>query len=297
MTILANPRFRLFTGATLISFSPILANLVSVSPTTIGFYRVLIGGAALAAFLLLTGRKLSFSRTVWLALFAAAVFFALDLWFWHRSIVYIGPGLSTLLANMQVFFMMAAGVLFLGQRPTLRQLVAVPLAIVGLAMVVGLDWNNLSEEYQIGVVLGLLTAVSYAGYMLSMRRARMDAVHAVPVREVAVMSLLVALMLGVTALVEGESLRISTASDFSWLVAYGLLCHALGLMFIASSLATVKATEIGIALLLQPALSFLWDIIFFSRPVSIVEGVGAVIALLAIFLGSMRPLQQPQRAT
>ena len=297
MTILANPRFRLFTGATLISFSPIFANLVSVLPTTIGFYRVFIGGTALAVFLVFTGRKLAFSRPVWLSLFAAAVFFALDLWFWHRSIVYIGPGLATLLANMQVFFMMGAGILFLGQRPTLRQLFAVPLAIVGLAMVVGLDWNSLSSDYQTGVVLGLLTAVSYAGYMLSMRRARLDAVHAVPVREVAVMSLLVAMMLAVTAIVEGESLIISTVSDISWLVAYGLLCHALGLMFIASSLSKVRATEIGIALLLQPALSFLWDIIFFDRPVSIVEGVGAVIALLAIFLGSTRRLQQPQRVT
>lgn len=296
MTFLNNPHFRLFTGATLISFSPIFANLVTVSPTTIGFYRVFFGGTALAAFLIFTGRKLSFSRTVWMALTAAAVLFALDLWFWHRSIVYVGPGLATLLANMQVFFMMGAGVLFLGQQPSLRQIVAVPLAIIGLAMVVGLDWRNLPTDYRAGVVLGLLTAVSYAAYMLCMRRARLHAVHAVPIREVAVMSLLVAAMLAVTAIVEGESLRISSVADFSWLFAYGLLCHAIGVMFIASGLSKVNATEIGIALLLQPALSFLWDILFFDRPVNAVEGTGAVIALLAIFLGSAHRLQQPQRA-
>lgn len=228
------------------------------------------------------------------ALFFAAIFFALDLWFWHRSILYVGPGLSTLLANMQVFVMMAAGVLFLGQRPTLRQVVAVPLAIIGLAMVVGLDWGALSPDYRTGVVLGLLTAASYAGYMLFMREARLHSMHSVPIREVAAMSLLVAVMLGTTAIIEGESLAISTTSDAAWLLGYGLFSHAIGLMFIASSLAKVTTTEVGIALLLQPALSFLWDILFFGRPVTPVEGAGAVIALVAIFLGSARRSQQAQ---
>ena len=138
---IANPHLRLFAGATLISFSPVFVNLVSVSPTTSGFYRVLIGGTALMLFLVLTGRRLDFRAGVWRALLGTVVFFSLDLWFWHRSILYIGPGLSTLLANLQVFFMMLAGVLLLGQRPNVIQILAVPLAIVGLVMIVGPDWQ------------------------------------------------------------------------------------------------------------------------------------------------------------
>ncbi len=287
-----NAHFRLFTGAAVISFSPVFVNLVTVSPTTSGFYRVFFGGTALAAFLLFTGKKLSLSGAARKALFFSAIFFALDLWFWHRSILYVGPGLATLLANMQVFFMVAAGALFLRQRPSLRQMIAVPLAIVGLAMIVGLDWNALSPDYRAGVVLGLLTAASYAGYMLFMRQARLHSSHSVPIREVAVMSLLVAAMLGATAVIEGESLVIPTVNDAAWLLAYGLLSHAIGLMFIASSLAKVTTTEVGIALLLQPSLSFLWDILFFGRPVTVVEGSGAVIALVAIFLGTARRSQQ-----
>ena len=48
MNALSNPRLRLFVGATMISFSPVWVKLVSVSPTTSGFYRVCIGGVALA---------------------------------------------------------------------------------------------------------------------------------------------------------------------------------------------------------------------------------------------------------
>ena len=278
----------------LISFSPVFVALVDVSPTASGFYRVLIGGAALSAFIVVTGRRLTFSARVWRAVVAAAVFFALDLWFWHRSIVYIGPGLSTLLANLQVFFMMAAGAFLLRQKPTRLQVLAVPLALVGLAMIVGRDWQGADADYQYGVVFGVLTAMSYAGYMLSMRAARLDAAHEVPMREVAAVSLIAAVFLGASAMVEGESLAVTTTSDMVWLGAYGLLSHAIGWMFIASSLTKVTAAEVGIALLLQPSLSYVWDIVIFGRPVTSIEIVGAAITLCAIFLGATRRSKQAQ---
>ena len=289
---LANPRLRLFIGAILIRFSPVFVNLVSVSPTTSGFYGVLIGGVALTAFIVLTGRRLSFSRAAWGALLGASVFFALDLWFWHRSILYIGPGLSTLLSNLQVFVMMGAGILLLKQRPTRSQLVAVPIALFGLVLIVGLDWQTLTPNYRAGVLLALLTAFSYASFMLCLRKARLNAKHSVPFREIAVISLIVTVMLGVSATVEGESLAIPTYADAGWLLAYGLLPHVLGWLFITSSLAKVTATEVGIALLLQPSLSFLWDILFFGRSVTPLEAVGAVVTLSAIYLGSRQPSTQ-----
>jgi len=283
---LLNPTVRLFVGAALISLSPVWVELVSVSPTTSGFYRVLIGGVALALYLLMTGKRLGLSRRVWWILGIGSVFFALDLWFWHRSIEYVGPGLSTLLANFQVFIMMLAGVFLLRQAPTALQLVAMPLAVVGLGMIVGFDVTSLSPDYQWGILFGLLTAVSYAGYLLSLRASRRDATTRVPSREVAVISLVTAAILGVTAFVEGESLAVTSVADFSWLAAYGILSHCLGWLFIASSLSEVTPTEAGIALLLQPTLSFVWDILFFGRPMTTIELMGAALALTAIFLGA-----------
>ncbi len=112
----------------MISFSPVWVKLVDVSPTTSGFYRLAIGGVALALFLLATGRRLTVSKRAWQILTASAVLFALDIWFWHRSIDYVGPGLATLLSSFQVFFMMLAGVVLMHHRPRLVQLFAVPLA-------------------------------------------------------------------------------------------------------------------------------------------------------------------------
>ena len=283
-----SPHARLFGGAALISLSPVWVALVSVSPTTSGFYRVSIGTVALTLFLVLTGRRLAFSRRAWAILLLAAVFFSLDLFFWHRSILYIGPGLATLLANFQVFIMMLAGILLLRQKPRPVQLVAAPLALIGLGMIVGFDWQSLPEDYRLGVVLGLLTALMYAGYLLSLRAARSGSDDQMPIREVAVISGVCAVFLGFTVVAEGGSLAIPTWTDAVWLLGYGVLSHSIGLLLIGSSLSQVSTTETGLALLLQPTLSFAWDVLLFDRPLQMIEFAGAVIALLAIYLGSRK---------
>jgi drug/metabolite transporter (DMT)-like permease len=282
------PHLILFMGAALISLSPVWVRLVDVPPTVSAFYRVLIGGTALAIYLLVTRRRLGLSRRIVAILLAGSAFFALDLWLWHRSINYIGPGLATLLANFQVFFMMLAGIVFLGQRPRPIQLIAVPLAILGLALLVGFEWRTLSEGYRTGVILALLTAVAYTGYLLSLRTAGSLSIHRLPTREVAVISLATAGLLGLATGMEGASLVIPTAVDAGWLFAYGILSHGIGWLLIATSLPKVTATEAGLALLLQPALSFLWDVLFFQRALTAMEAVGAAIALFAIYLGSRK---------
>jgi drug/metabolite transporter (DMT)-like permease len=296
MLSLANPTLRLFIGAALISLSPVWVKLVGVSATSSAFWRLAIGGAVLAIFLIVTRRRLSFSARIWQLLCLAALFIALDMWFYHRSIQLIGPGLSTLIANFQVFVMAAAGFIILRQVPSRLQMIAIPIAFLGLSLIVGVDWNSLPEDYRLGILFGLGAAVTYAGYLLSMRRSRRDSSNRVPSREIAVISLLGAVMLGVAALLEGESLAIGSASDAGWLVCYGILSHGIGMMFIASSLPHVTTTQAGLALLLQPTLSFAWDVLFFARPMTATELLGATVALFAIFLGSRGRSEQVQRA-
>jgi len=296
MRLLSNPTLRLFIGASLISLSPVWVKLVSVSPTTSAFWRLAIGGLVIAAYLLLTRRRLHFSTGVWAVIVLAAVFLAADLWFYHRSIQFIGPGLSTLIANFQVFVMAAAGLVILREPPTARQLVAIPLALFGLALIVGIDWQSLAVEYRTGIIFGLGAAVTYAAYLLCMRHSRRDSTDPVPSREIAIVSLVGAAILGAAALVEGEALAITHRGDVTWLVCYGVLSHGVGMLFITSSLPHVTTTQAGLALLLQPTLSFAWDVLFFARSMTMVELCGAAIALFAIYLGSRSRSEQAQRA-
>jgi drug/metabolite transporter (DMT)-like permease len=285
---LKGPHLRLFLGAVLISLSPVWVKLVSVSPTTSGFYRVAIGSVTVVILMVFARQKLHLSKRAWILVGLAGAFFSLDLFFWHRSIIYVGPGLSTLLANFQVFIMMSAGVVLLRQKPSATQLLAVPLALIGLVMIVGLDWKSLPGDYRLGVIFGLLTAIMYAGYLLSLRAARVNSESRLPLSEVAVVSIVCTLLLVLIAQVEGVSLAVPDSADIKWLLCYGILSHSFGALLLASSLPHVSTTEAGLALLLQPTLSFVWDVLFFGRPMQPVEIAGAAIALIAIYLGSRR---------
>ena len=218
----------------------------------------------------------------------ASIFFAADLWFWHRSVIYVGPGLGTLLANMQVFIMMMAGIFLYKQIPTKVQLFSVPFAVIGLSMIVGLDWKELKPNYQAGIIFGLLTAICYSSYLISMRQAQQSKTNVIPIREVAVMSLMVSMILALTAFFENESLIVENPNDYLILLIYGIGSHAIGGIMIASALVRVSTTEVGIALLLQPTLSFIWEILFFNRSFSLIESVGVIIVLYSIFLSSNR---------
>lgn len=286
--MLRNPLIRLFGGAVLISLSPVWVTLASVSPTTSGFYRVAIGAAALLVVILVTGQRLAFPRRVQALLLLAAALLALDLFVWHRAIVYLGPGLATLLGNFQVFFMMLAGFLLLGQKPRPVQVIAAPIALAGLSMIVGVDWQNLTAGYRLGLGFGVATAVVYAAYLLSLRAAVASQAELLPVREFAIVSAVCAVLLGAMVFAEGESLAIPTLADAGWLLGYGILSHCIGWLLITSSLPHLTAARAGIGLLLQPTLSFIWDALFFGRPLQLLQIVGAALALAAIYLGGGR---------
>jgi drug/metabolite transporter (DMT)-like permease len=286
---------RLMAGATLISFSAVFVKLAHVGPTVAGFYRMAIGGIILAGVLVCRGTCSPRDLSRLLPTLACSLFFALDLTLWHRAIHYVGPGLATLLSNFQALFLAAIGVIFLGERMTLRLCVAVSSAMVGLYLIVGWTWNVLNPGYKLGVFLGVLTALSYTAYILTLRRlqARQGSVSAL--ENVAFISLLAAAILGLEGLVTGESFSIPDVQSLVVLVGYGLLCQVLGWVLITGGLPAVSPSRVGLVLLLQPVLSFMWDILFFARPTTLWDGLGAALALFGIYLGTSGKPALPRR--
>lgn len=279
--------WQLIVGAVMISFSAVFVKLVHVAPTVSGFYRVFFGGVILLGVVLWRHEHPRLNTASWIKLLLAGLCFALDLFFWHRSILYVGPGVATLLANFQVFVMAAVGVLFLKERLSLFQWLAIVMAMFGLVLLVGADWNHLSPLYHWGVILALISAVAYAGYLLALRSTR-GATGGSSYSAITITSFASAVLLAASLLVEGESFAIPTWADGGWLLLYGLVPQVLGWVLISHSMHKVDASQVGLVLLLQPACAFIWDSAFFGRHFSTAELAGAAITLVAIYLGSLR---------
>lgn len=150
---------QLVFGVVMISLSGVFVKLVEIEPTASAFYRMLFGGLVLAGITLAKRESLWFGARFMLPAVFAAIWFAGDLYFWHRSILFVGPGLATLLANFQVFLLALAGFLIYRERLAPRLLVAIPLAFAGLVLLVLPEWMSLGADYRLGVIFGLTTAL------------------------------------------------------------------------------------------------------------------------------------------
>lgn len=283
---------RLLAGSVLISFSAVFVKLVTVPPTTSGFYRMLFGGLGLLVITLARGERLWYGARIMRLAALAGLFFFLDLAFWHRSILRVGPGLATLLANCQVFLLALAGVLLFREPLQRRLLVAIPLAMAGLSALVAPEWQTLGPGYRTGVILGLITAAAYAAYLLTLRASRQlrEPPHGMPSHfaNMAIVSLSCAALLAGAALVTGESLAIPHATDALWLALYGVAAQVLGWVLISQGLPTLPAAQAGLVLLLQPTLAFTWDVLLFGRVLAPLQLTGIALAMVAIYLGSLK---------
>jgi drug/metabolite transporter (DMT)-like permease len=278
----------LIFGALLISFSGVWIKVAHVTPNVSAFYRVFIGGIVLLAAALYR-REIKWPALPHLLLsLLCGFFFALDLWLFHYSVEYIGPGLGTILPNFQVFILAGFGILFLKEPVRLVYLLSLPLAFVGLFMIVGINWSQLEASYRIGVYYGLAAAVFYAAFLLSLRNLQADQMGASFFYVLMLVSFSTAVFLAVEVVHHNDSFRIPDLQSLFSLAALGLLSHALGWMLIANALPKIRTSFSGLILLLQPALAFVWDVLFFQRTTSVVNWLGVLIALTAIYLGLAR---------
>ncbi|MCP5050857.1 MAG: DMT family transporter [bacterium] len=283
----------LMAGAFGISFSPVLAKLVgqdAIGPTAIGFWRTIIGGLVMMLIVLFQRQRLLISKVPIGWCIFGGLFFALDLAFWHRAILDIGAGMATLLGNTQVFITTVASFLIFKEKLTRRFLMSVPVAFFGLVLLIGV----LSESvpftglYVRGLVFGFLTAVSYAFYMVGLKKATSHSTHPSPSVLLTWVCFSSALFTAIGSVFESQPFMPPDFRAFSIVLALGIFCQALSWWAIAYGVKRVAIHHAGLILLMQPPLSILWGFLFFGETLVFSQIIGAVITLSAIYAGSMK---------
>ena len=276
---------QVLVGAFMISFSAVWVRAADVPPTTSGLYRVFFGFLILfvATFLKKEMRTIGVKNLLLIIL--CGCIFALDLIFWHKSIFFIGPGLATILSNFQAFILAAIGILFFGEKIRPRFLLSIPAAILGLFFVVGINWHDLSPNYKTGIFLGLLTAICYAGFLISLRKIQREENHSSFFFTLMLISLVCTIFLALKMVLYGDPFIIPDTQNLYILLSLAFFSQVLGWILIANSMPSIRTSLTGFILLLQPALSFIWDVLFFSRPTNLTNWLGVIVTLAAIYMG------------
>ncbi|MEE4240089.1 MAG: DMT family transporter [Desulfopila sp.] len=281
--LFTHPLLNLIAGAICISFSGVWVKIASVPPSSSAFYRVFFG----FLFLLVITVRLKERHRISLSLAVlgsiTGILFALDLLCWHQSIKYVGPGLATILGNFQVFVLAVVGILILKERYSNLLLISLPLAVVGLFLIVGFSWFRTAGDYRTGIGYGLATAVFYSAYILALKELSVRCSS--KIFPMLLASLTTSIALGMYMLINNDPFIIPDLTSFFSLAALGLFSQCLGWLLIATSLSSINTSYAGLILLLQPALSFVWDVLFFARPTDFLNWTGVVVTLMAIYLG------------
>lgn len=279
-------------GASVISVTALFVKWIALGPAGIGAWRCGLGAVALLPWAWMSVRKGSGGhapkvsrRGIAFAALAGASF-AGDLFVWHKSILYSGTGLATLLANTQVFWVALLSALLLGERLTRRLGVCALLALGGTAML-ALPGLERSPVHLQGVLLGLLTGVFYAGYYLSLRAAQRGERPLGVGTAVFVSSVTASAMLVVAALLAGESLALASGRDLGLLALLGVGAHAGGWALISRGMPHVPAAKGSLLLLLQPVLATLWGVLVFAEPFGPIEAAGTALSLAAIYAATL----------
>lgn len=276
MTLLAA-----LAGALAISFSAIFYELAEVSPATGAFFRCLF---ALPALLLIwwPRRRLDrrSSRMRWLAAFAGLLL-GVDMIAWHVSIEYIGAGLSTLIANSQVIIVAIAAWILLGEKPSRRLRVGIPVVLVGVALVTGLGrGDSFGSNPLLGALLALVSATFYAGFILAIRKSNdVMAPSAGPNMDSTASGILAIALL---APLGGGIDPTPGAPALMWLLALALVSQVAGWILIGYALPRLPAAETATIILLQPVLTMIWAAILFSERPSTLQLVGAGLVLAGV---------------
>jgi drug/metabolite transporter (DMT)-like permease len=215
----------------------------------------------------------------------AGAFFAADLILWHHAIAAVGAGLATVLGNVQVVLVPIAAWLLLSERPGARVVAAVPVVLIGVTLISGVvGAGAYGSDPALGVLFGVLTAVAYAGFLLTLRASSADIGRSAgALFHATLASALVVLPAG--WLLGELELRTSWES-FAWLVALALSSQVLGWLLIAAALPQAPAALGSVVLTLQPVAAVLLAMVLVDEDPSAVQLAGVAVVLAGIILAT-----------
>ena len=278
-----NPFFILIVGAIAIAFSPIFVRFSDVDPIMTAFYRIFI---SLPFFLFFSSfniiEKVKFPKfnNSYVIFLVSGIFFALDLICWHWSIKLTTVSKATFLSNLAPIVVIIFSLIFLKERFSKFFYLAALLSMVGMLMLLGESFKFNKSQF-IGDLLGVLTAVWYGSYIvtISQLRKKYNSTYIMFLS-----GIVTAIILLIVSILFEQSLIPQSLFTITIIFLLGFICQFMGQSFITYSLAYLSASLSSLCLLIQPIAATVLAYFFFQEKLTTIQFFGSAFILIGIYI-------------
>ena len=278
-----NPFFILIIGAIAIAFSPIFVRFSDVDPIMTAFYRIFISlpfFLFFSSFNLIEKVKFPEFNNSYVIFLVSGIFFALDLICWHWSIKLTTVSKATFLSNLAPIVVIIFSLIFLKEKFSKFFYLAALLSMVGMLMLLGESFQFNKSEF-IGDLLGVLTAVWYGSYIVTISQLRKK------YNSTSIMFLsgiVTAIILFIVSILFEQSLIPQSLFTITIIFLLGFICQFMGQSFITYSLAYLSASLSSLCLLIQPIAATVLAYFFFQEKLTTIQFFGSALILIGIYI-------------
>lgn len=275
----------LIASAFAMGISPVFVREAGVGPFTSAFWRVLLALPPLWAWSAWSLRRSDAATDPgWTrGIVLAGIFFSLDLFFWHLSILHTTIANATLLSSMAPVWVMLFS-LVIGERVTRPMVMGLGLCILGAVLLVGSSWQ-LAPERLLGDLYGIGTSVGFGLYFLAVRVARRDAPASVVLARSTVVT---AAVLGVVAWSFENSWIPPSLGGIAALLAMSSISHVGGQGLLAYALGHLSAAFSSLVIFLEALAGAMFGWVFFGETLGAWQIAGGFAILAGIWVARPR---------
>ncbi|MGH6612879.1 DMT family transporter [Sphingomonas sp.] len=271
----------------LLAFGPWFVRLADTGPVAAGFWRVTLAAPLLLGAAFAGGwRGKGLNWGLWLMIAIAGISFAADLASWHLGILRTTLANATLFGNAATLIFPIYGFLIMRAWPTRVQGLALILAAIGAALLMGQSYS-LNPRNLAGDLLCLLAGILYTLYFICMARAR-DTMSPLPALALSTIAGMLPLLVFAWAL--GERIL---PDNWTPLIGLALASQVFGQGLMIYALGQLSPLIVGLGLLTQPIVGATVGWLVYNERLGTADWIGAVLVAVALVLVRRTPRPAP----
>jgi drug/metabolite transporter (DMT)-like permease len=268
----------LFIGSSALALGPWFVRLAGVGPVAAGFWRLALALPFLFAIARFAGQPVHWpGRALGIIIAFAAFFFAADLAAWHAGIHMTKLGNATLFGNVASFAFAGWGLWLARSWPSPIHAAALILAALGAILLMSSS-AELSARNLHGDLLALSAGLLYAGYLISVERAREKLA---PLPLLFLSSAMGAVMLLPFSILLGEKI---IPDDWTFAVILAISSQVIGQGLLVYAIGGLSPLVVGLTLLTQPAISALVGWAVYGETLQPLDWIGAFAIAAALVI-------------